>query len=403
FGKAFIPSYQFHKAEIIVSFDADFLGTWLSPVEYTKQYIKNRKLTAGQGRMSSHIHFEGAMSLTGSNADHRVQLKPSQQKLVVANLLNELRGKMGLETASLPASPLDVEKLATELLQHKGKSLIVSGSNDTEEQMLVNAVNHLLESYGNTILTDVHTKIRQADDARMDLLVQEMNEGKVDGLIIYDVNPAYDYPQREKFIEGLKKVSLSVALPVLDDETTSYVKFICPDHHYLEAWNDFEPLTGHYSLAQPAIRPIFKTRAAQESLLRWTGKNTDYRTFMAGVWEQKMFAKDASGISFTDFWNKKVHDGVFETDEKETATYSFVNDTSFAVLSNIKDTSGEEAIDLVLYTNVSVGSGKHANNPWLQELPDPVSKACWDNYVAISPRLAKELSLKNDELLTVNG
>ncbi len=403
FGKAFIPSYRFDKAEMIVSFDADFLGTWLSPVEFTKQYIINRKLTAGQRRMSRHIHFEGPMSLTGSNADHRIQLKPSQQKLVVANLLNELRGKMGMDTASLPASPVDVEKLADELMQHKGKSLIVSGSNDADEQMLVNAVNHLLESYGNTILTDVHTKIRQADDAKMSALVSEMNDGKVDGIVIYDVNPAYDYPEREKFIEGLKKVGLSVAMPVLDDETTSYVKFICPDHHYLEAWNDFEPVTGYYSLAQPAIRPIFKTRAAQESLLRWSGNTADFRTYMAGVWEQKMFAKATAEISFTDFWNKKVHDGVFETGEKETATYSFGNDTSFAVLNNIKDTSGEEAIDLVLYTNVSVGSGKHANNPWLQELPDPVSKACWDNYVAISPRLAKELNLKNEELLSVNG
>lgn len=402
FGTAFIPAYHFDKAKVIVSFDADFLGTWLSPVEYTKQYSKNRKLTDGQKKMSRHIHFEGNMSLTGSNADHRVQLKPSQQKLVVAGLLNELLRSTGMSAVTTVASPVDISALAAELLENKGAVLVVSGSNDKEEQLMVNAINEILESYGKTIQTDVHLKIRQGNDQQIESLTQSMNAGEVDALLIYDVNPAYDYYNKAAFISGLSKVGLSVALTVMDDETSAMCKFICPDHHYLESWNDFEVYTGHYSLSQPAIRPIFKTRSAQQSLLQWAGIEQDFRSFMQQYWQENLYPKAQNEISFTDFWNKKVHDGVFASGETEANVFSLNMEASLNALSNLKATS-TDGIDLVLYTNVSVGSGKHANNPWLQELPDPVSKACWDNYVAISPRLAEELGLKDEELVSVNG
>lgn len=402
FGTAFVPSYRFDKAKVIVSFDADFLGSWLSPVEYTRQYSKNRKLTDGQRKMSRHIHFEGNMSVSGSNADLRVQVKPSKQKLVVASLLNSLMLASGMPTITAPASPIDTSLLALELLENKGSSLVISGSNDAEEQIMVNAINEILGSYGNTIRTDVHLKIRQGNDQQIEKLIQNMNADQVDALLIYDVNPAYDYYNKAQFISGLSKIGLTVALTVMDDETSAICKFICPDHHFLEAWNDFEVYTGHYSLAQPAIRPIFKTRAAQDSLLHWAGIESDFRSFMQQYWQENIYSKAQNEISFTDFWNKTVHDGVFASGEIEATTFSLNMEASLNALSNLKATS-TDGIDLVLYTNVSVGSGKHANNPWLQELPDPISKACWDNYLAISPRLAEELGLKDEELVTVNG
>ncbi|PKP52696.1 MAG: hypothetical protein CVT92_07485 [Bacteroidetes bacterium HGW-Bacteroidetes-1] len=404
FGKAFVPSYRFDKANLIVAFDADFMGSWLSPIEFTKQYMQNRKLTNGQRAMSRHIHFEGAMSLTGSNADNRVQIKPSQQKLVLANLLHELRKIEGGETsASIPASPVDIVSLASDLLKNKERSLVISGSNDTQEQLLVNAINQLLGNYGSTIETDIHLKLRQATDEKMDALVEQMNAGEVDGLIIYDVNPVYDYNKKDRFIEGLKKVDLTVAMPVFDEETSAFVEFVCPDHHYLEAWNDAEIKTGFYSLAQPAIRPIFKTRAAQESLLRWTGNSADYHQYLMSFWETQIFPKAVNELFFTAFWNTKLHDGVFESGEKEDSGLEFTQDPSNEVLVNLKETDNPSAIEMVFYTNVSVGTGKHANNPWLQELPDPVTKACWDNYIAISPRLAQELNINDEQLVSVNG
>ncbi|MGQ7870856.1 4Fe-4S dicluster domain-containing protein [Sunxiuqinia sp. sy24] len=401
FGKAFIPSYDFSKADLIVGFNADFLGSWLSPVEYTKQYSERRKLVDGQRSMSRHLHFEGGMSLTGSNADERIQLRPSQEKLVIASLYNELKKLNGEQPESLPASPVDVVTVAGELAAKKGRSLVVSGSNDTETQLLVNAINELLGNYGNTIHPDVHLKLRQGMDADMARLVDQMEAGEVEGLILYDVNPVYDYPQGERFQMALQQVPLSIAMPILGEETSEHVQYICPDHHYLEAWNDAEIKSGSYSLAQPTIRPIFKTRAAQESLLKWAGNPVDFHTYIQNYWEQNIYPLAQSGQSFVDFWNSKLHDGIFETDQKENGSL-YNGEPATKALAQVKSSGNNDSLELSLYTNVSVGTGKQANNPWLQELPDPVSKVCWDNYAAVSPKLAKELELEDEQLVMIN-
>ncbi|NOU47632.1 MAG: 4Fe-4S dicluster domain-containing protein [Bacteroidales bacterium] len=402
FGKAFVPAYHFEKADIILSFNADFLGNWLSPLEYTKQYIKNRKLTEGQRTMSRHIHFEGGVSLTGSNADKRIQIRPSEEKIVIANLYAELKKLAGLSSADAPASAIDMKELAQELWSKKSKSLVVSGSDDTETQLLVNGINQLLENYGTTIDTAVQLKIRKGTDDQMTTFVGELNAGNIDGVILYDINPAYDYPQKDLFISGLKKAGLSISTSSLNDETAPLCNYICPDNHYLESWNDAEIKTGFYSLAQPAIRPIFTTRQAQESLLKWSGKAADFRLYLQNYWETTMFPKSTGYLSLTAFWNAKLHDGVFESGEKEALTSTFDNTPADAALANTKGTSNPDAIDLVLYANISVGTGKHANNPWLQELPDPISKITWDNYLAISPKLAEKLGLEDEQLVKIN-
>ncbi|MDP3913979.1 MAG: 4Fe-4S dicluster domain-containing protein [Bacteroidota bacterium] len=402
FGQAFIPSYNFGNAELIVSFDADFLGTWLSPVEYTKQYMKNRRLTDGQKTMSRLIYFEGGMSLTGSNADERYQIRPSHEKIIIADLYNELKRLNGQQTATVPASPVDVKSVAAGLFDKKGKSLVVSGSNDVETQLLVNAINELLGNYGSSIYTDVHLKLRQGNDDDMERLVNEMESGKVEGLILYDVNPAYDYPQAEKFVKALKNIQLKVSIPILAEETSEHVHYVCPDHHYLEAWNDAEIKSGSYSLAQPAIRPIFKTRAAQESLLKWAGNPIDFHTYIRNFWEKNIFPLSEGETSFENFWNSKLHDGVFVTGKKENKVPTYSGESAETVLAQITSRSGNDSIELSLYSNVSIGTGKHANNPWLQELPDPVTKICWDNYAAVSPKWAEEMGFEDAQLITIN-
>jgi MoCo/4Fe-4S cofactor protein with predicted Tat translocation signal len=402
FGKAFIPSYHFEKASMIVSFDADFLGTWLSPIEFTKQYVTNRRLTNGEKTLSRHIHFEAGMSLTGSNADERYMIRPSQEILIVANLYNKLKALTGFSSVELPESPVDLEPLVAELMANRSRSLVLSGSNDSRVQLIVNGINELLGNYGTTINTEVHLKLRQGMDSEMVRLVDEMNREEVSGIVLYDVNPAYDYPEREKFISGLEKVGLTIAMPSLREETSALTEFVCPDHHYLESWGDAEIKTGSYSLMQPAIRPIFNTRAAQESILKWAGKPADFRNFIQYNWEKNIFPYSDGILTFYDFWNQKLHDGVFEVVQVE-ASSGFSSEPVDALLSQIEFATDENATDLSLWFNVGIGCGKHANNPWLQELPDPVTKACWGNYASISPRLAKELDLKDDQLITING
>jgi Fe-S-cluster-containing dehydrogenase component len=292
--------------------------------------------------------------------------------------------------------------LATEMLANKGKSLVVSGSNDTENQLLVNAINHLLDSYGNTIETDVHLKIRAGLDEQMDNLAEELSQGKIAGLILYDVNPAYDYPAHQKFKDGLGKTALTVNLATASDETSALCRYVCPDHHYLESWNDFEVKTGSFSFSQPAISPIFNTRSAQESLLKWAGKPSEFMSYIRQNWERRTPASILEGQNFSAYWNTLIHDGILNTGETEKTPLAYNPVAADQIAGTVKDSASEKP-ELIVYSNVSVGTGKHANNPWLQELPDPVSKACWGNYLSISPRLAGELNLADEQLVSVNG
>ncbi|MEA3477570.1 MAG: molybdopterin oxidoreductase, partial [Bacteroidota bacterium] len=316
FGAKTIPSYHFEKADLIVGFNADFLGNWLSPVEFAKQYSSRRNLINGLS-MSRHLQYESGMSLTGSNADERVSIKPSDEGAVLLNLYNEIANTVGASTYNVPASPVDVHGLALELLRNKTKSLLVSGSNDLGIQLIVNAINNLLGNYGHTIDLSKPMFIRQGIDQEMTRLVEDMANGNVGAMLIYNVNPAYDYPDAKKFADEMSKVSLSISFSDRIDETADLVEYVCPDNHYLESWNDAEPKKGYYSLAQPAIQKIFNTRQFQDSLIRWMGSDTDYAAYLEAYWEQELFSRQDQFISFSDFWYQAVHDGIMHIEQTE--------------------------------------------------------------------------------------
>ncbi len=151
YGKKVLPAYHFDKAEIIVGFNCDFLGTWLSPVEFSAQYAKTRDLTNGKKKMSKHYQFESYLSLTGTNADERHPIKPSEEKAVLLNLYNYIAKKSGMTVLKADKSPVDINKLGEELMHHPSKSLIVSGTNDVSIQVLVNGINFLLANLGGTL------------------------------------------------------------------------------------------------------------------------------------------------------------------------------------------------------------------------------------------------------------
>ena len=166
------------------------------------------------------------------------------------------------------------------------------------------------------------------------------------------------------------------------------MKYLTPDHHYLESWNDFEPVTGQLSLAQPAISKIFDTRQAQESFLRWADIADTYYDFVRAGWTSL-----ANG-NFDTFWDQCLHDGVFESNRAGTTRSVSVDVASAAAAVKSRYKTNSTEMELVLYTNYSVADGTQANNPWLQEMPDPITKACWDNYITISPDYARENGLE---------
>ncbi len=382
YGKKAIPSYHFENAKTIVSLGADFLGTWLNPVEFAKQYATGKKLDEKNPEMSKHIHFESVASLTGSNADEKYLHRPSETGAIAVALLSAVNGQAitGISDAKLKAG---IEKAAKALTANKGAALVVSGSNDVNVQIVVNAINEAVGAGGKTINWAATVNYRQGVDADFAKLVDEMNAGSVGTLLVYGANPAYTWFDADKFKTALKKVKTTISFNAKLDETTELCKFVIPDHHYLESWGDAEPKTGYYSFIQPTIYPLFKTRQWQDSLLKWSGSTTDYLAFLKSYWSAKVGGETG--------WDKALQDGVISPAATTVSGASFNSGSVATAVAAIGSAKKGGKIELVLYEKIGIGAGQGAANPWLQELPDPVTRATWDNYVVVSPALARTL------------
>ncbi|HEX7844684.1 MAG TPA: TAT-variant-translocated molybdopterin oxidoreductase, partial [Chitinophagaceae bacterium] len=389
FGRK-LPSYNFGAAKVIVSLGADFLGTWLSPVEFAKGYSAGRKIDEKNPTMSKHYQFEGHLSQTGANADERFTHRPSETGAVALALLAALDGSAApaIADAKLKAG---IAKVAADLKAHSGESLVVCGSNDKNIQVIVNAINNAIGANGKTIDWSTAVNYRQGIDKDLADLIAQMEGGQVGALLIYGANPAYNYHDAKKFTDALKKVKLTVSFNERMDETTALCGYSVPTNHYLESWGDAEPKAGYTSFIQPTIYPLFKTRPYQTSLLRWSGNNTDYEVYFKSFWNGKLGSEGA--------FNTALQKGVIEPTEVAAAAGGYAGGgiaEATAAINNSKKVSGDE---IVLYQKVSIGHGSGATNPWLQELPDGISKATWDNYALISMTKAKDLL----DLNLING
>ena len=394
FGKRAFPSYDLSKADVLVSIGADFISSWGSTTENIWQYAGRRD---PKGAMNRHWQFEARMSLAGANADKRVPLKVSELPLAVIALHDHIAQRAGATAVGGASAEVTeaMAKAANELWAARGNSLVLAGANHEGVQVLVNSINSMLGNYGRTIDLENPTRFWQGSDAAMAQLVKDMNAGSVGAVIIAGVNPAYSLPNAAEFKTGLAKVGLSVSCSGYADETASLCSWTCPDNHYLESWNDLMPKAGRYALAQPTISPLFSTRQWQESLLRWTGSYASYYSFIREVWQANMASHGGALTAFADTWNKAVHDGVYEPGMMPmgAAPAAFAGDPAAAAASAKLAGSGTGEFELSLYTTEAIGDGQHANNPWLQEMPDPLAKITWDNYACMSFADAERLGL----------
>jgi MoCo/4Fe-4S cofactor protein with predicted Tat translocation signal len=403
YGKKAIPAYHFENAKVIVSLGADFLTTWLSPEVFANQYAVNRRINVEKPAMSKHYQFESHYSITGANADERYLHKPSETGAVALALLGALGGGTSSNISGKVAD--GIKKVAADLSANKGAALVVCGSNDPNIQIIVNAINEAIGAGGKTIDWSTPVNYRQGLDADMVTLTEDLNAGNVEALLVYGANPAYSYFAADKFIAGIKKCPFTVSFSEKMDETTELCQYVIPSHHWLECWGDAEPQTGYISVIQPIIHPLFKTRQFEDSLLKLTGNASDYETYFRNYWITKLG-------SLTSF-DKFLQDGVIENSSSTSSVTGSSSDSLstsgtkplFAIATmvgatfsgNISDAASKIAnikgadIEMVLYQKVSIGTGNHANNAWLQELSDPISKATWDNYAMISPQLGKSL------------
>ncbi|TWR26546.1 4Fe-4S dicluster domain-containing protein [Mucilaginibacter pallidiroseus] len=410
FGKAVLPHYNFDKADVIVSFGADFLGTWISGEEFTRQYVSNRNSASLEAKkMSRHIQFETGMSLTGTNADARIAIKPSDEGLAIINLYNAISGTTlpGSKKLSNANADKAVMLAAKELVAAKGRALVVAGSNDVATQVLVNAINSLLGSYGTTIDLDNPSRQYAGNDAELVEFIAEAKRGEVGAVLFLDANPAYDFYKAAEFKEAVKKVALRVSFSDHADETADLCNVVAPNHHYLESWGDDSAVEGYYTILQPTINPVYNTRQAEQSLLIWSDNAVkDYYTYVRNNWNTNLLAK--GGLAGQPGWETLLQAGFIKAAPVAAGTYTFSLDlagVTQTIITHSNQLAEGGKVQLQVYQSVAMRDGKKANNPWLQELPDPVSKVTWDNFAAMSPSDVKKMGL--DEFgvvkITANG
>mgnify|MGYP002628678889 FL=1 len=376
YGARALANYDFSKANTIVSVGADFLSDWQGG-GFDAGYAQGR--IPKNGMMSKHIQIEANMSLAGANADVRIPLNIAAQKQALVKIYNIVTG------ASVGTSKIDkyeeaVVKAAKQLKAAGSKGVFVTGLDDVNAQLLALAINNALQSEAfnpsNAILT------RKGDAKAVAQLVADMKAGKVHTLIMNGVNPAYTLSNSKEFVAALKSVKLSVAFSMKEDETSTETTIAAAAPHYLESWGDVAITRGNYSIMQPTIRPLFNTKQFQDALLTWTDNSVAYYDFL-----KSFSATSLAGKS----WNQAVHDGFVASVASPLSASSANYSAAASALAQAKSSN----FDLVLYSKIGMGDGQQANNPWLQEFPDPITRVSWDNYVTISKADAEKGEFKN--------
>jgi molybdopterin-containing oxidoreductase family iron-sulfur binding subunit len=382
YGKRTLPTFHFDKAATIVSLDADFLGTWLSPVEFSKGYAAGRKISAKNAKLSKHYQVEAIHTISGAAADERATCRPSEMGMVATALYNAVANGTQPSLSS-PALNKLVSAAAADL--KKGNGMVVCGTNDVNVQTVINAINDKIGANGTTVNWNTTSNYKQGIDKDMADMIAAMEAGQVGAIMMHGVNPVYDYLDGKKFTAALAKVALTVSFAERLDETAQKCKYIIPDHNFLENWGDAEPKANYYSLQQPGISPLFKTRAFQDSLMAWMDAGQTYADYWKLYWTTRL-----SGQANFD---QALQDGVIEpAGEMPNGGAAYAGNVAGAIAA-IQAKKPESGVEMVVYQKVGIGhGGAWSNNPWLLEMPDPITRATWDNYLCVSPKRAKTLN-----------
>lgn len=414
YGSNTAPRLALEKAKMIVAINNDFLGTFLQPTQQTSAFAKTRKPGSDMSRL---VVFESLMSLTGGNADSRYRIRPSQSLDVAMGLLYELLIKkkvssyagQGNITAAV-SGYADAEKnlgleagtlahIADELWSARSKSLVLGG-HDLASQLAANLLNSVLGGDGTTVDYRRSPNMGfQGSTRELNALTKSIVEGKVKTLIIHGVNPAYALPAKSGFVEALRKVETVIYTGDRNDETGKYCDYILPDHHQLEGWGDCEGQKGVYSVQQPTIQPLYNTRGFGDTLIAF-GKAANlsgfggYTTFHDFV---QSTANQMTSIDWVDMLQKGVVDSVAQSGRNSSDSPRQFQSSAVAYLK--KEETPKADLELVLYVNSGLKDGTMSNVPWLHEFPDPVTKICWDNYLCVSPKLAKAKFIREGQIV----
>ena len=399
FGELVDTQYRFEKADVIVSFDADFLNNGPGSLRYVREFSRRRRVQDTGGTMNRLYVIESTPSVTGSMADHRLPLRQSQ----IDGFTRAVAAALGLRVTAPAVSGRQarwVTALADDLRRHHGRSALLVGD---EQPPVVHALAHLINQFlGNVGETVVHTEPIEPQPVgqtqSLGELVADMEAGQVAMLLILGGNPVFTAPADLRFAERLGKVGLRVHLSLYDDETSELCHWHVPEAHYLESWSDARAYDGTTTIIQPLIAPLYGGRTAHE-LLTLFGDHTD-RSSHDSVREYWRSQQHQDDLEFDRFWRKALHDGlVADTAQppKAVAVHEEFADRLPPLVSN------PPSLELILRADPTVLDGRFANNGWLQELPKPIIKLTWDNAALLSPATAQRLGVGNEDVVELRS
>ncbi|MEN6452025.1 MAG: 4Fe-4S dicluster domain-containing protein, partial [Thermoguttaceae bacterium] len=432
FGEPVSPIYDFQQADVVLSFDADFLQCSPGSLRYAAQFMDRRRVrtserNADDARMNRLYVVETSVSCTGAKADHRLALRPTEMEA----LARAVAARLGVSASGETSGPFErwTAAVARDLNAHRGRSLVLAGDRQPPAiHLLAAAMNDRLGNIGQTVRYIAPVEARPIDRAQsLRELVQDMERGQVALLVILGGNPVYAAPADLDFTEQLQKVPLRVRHGLFIDETSYHCHWHLPETHYLEAWSDARAYDGTASIVQPLIEPLYEGRSAHEVVnLLAMGQETPGREIVRAHW-RRSFESRHEPDSFEPFWQTVLHDGLIPDTAfpaKQVKLKEGWNVPAFGLGAGMAGRphpnplpkgegtiaqiqkgegttggarpkeDGTEDLELVFQPDPTLYDGAWANNGWLQELPKPITKLAWGNAAIMSLATAERLGVR---------
>ncbi|CAN5654582.1 TAT-variant-translocated molybdopterin oxidoreductase [soil metagenome] len=433
YGIDAVPVHDFAKAEVVITFGADFMETWLSPIDYSHGHVQAHAYS--QGRRGKMISVGPHQSLTGLNADEWVPARPGTEHLValaIARLVADEGGSAGGAAGLLAGvdvssyaeragvSPERLRVIARDFA-NGGRSLAAGpgiASTHTAATAVAAAVavlNQVAGNVGQTIRLE-HREEYTANSgsyAEMQRLVMRMQNGEVGALLVHGPNPLYNMPEHDVVEAALDAVPFIASFSPMLDETSRRAHMLLPDHHFLESWGDYVPRTGLTALVQPVMTPVFQSKQTGDVLLSvarrmnvtLASQANTYYDYLRERWSTDIMPASGSTGDFEDAWREALQVGFVQAAAAPAAASPAMDAGQLSSIGLMDATftgdAGDESYYLIVYPSLRFYDGRLANRAWLQELPDPVSKFCWSSWVEINPATAEHHGLDNGHIVEV--
>lgn len=395
FGEMVETHYQFDKAQVILSLDADFLYTHPDRLRYTRDFTDGRRVSDGKKEMNRLYAIESTPTITGSMAEHRLPVESSKVGELAAEIVRLIQGGSEQDANALHAKWITA--LVADLKKHRGESVVVAGDwQPPQVHAMAHWLNHQLGNDGKTVKYAKPAVFQPGNQIEeLKRLSHELESGSVKTLFILGGNPVYNAPSDFKFDEVLQKAKRSIYIGVDNNETAGLCTWVIPQAHYLESWGDARSFDGTVSIQQPLIAPVYGGKTVYELfgiLFQQQPIRADYEV-VRGHWQkQKRW-----GNGFEEGWRRTLNDG-FMADTREGEQHPNLRWTPEQVRSDHGD---ETQLEVVFRPDPSVWDGSFANNGWLQECAKPLSKIVWGNAVLVSAQVAQRNQLNNGDIVEV--